>query len=587
MTIENIKQAIVTKIKDAINAAFGEEFESPQLDFPPDIALGDFAFGCFPLAKQCRKSPASIAESIADEIKQDDIIQGVSSVGPYVNFTINRTVFFGGVCEEIKTQGDDFGSSTLLEGQRAMVEYLSPNTNKPLHLGHVRNGALGMSVANLLEAAGAIVVRANLVNDRGVHICKSMLAWKRWANGATPESTGIKGDHFVGQWYIRYAKEVENDARLEEEVQEMLQKWEAGDSETIALWKMMNSWVYGGFARTYRKLGLVFDVFYHESETYKLGKDIVQAGLKKGVFSVIDGGAVVAELPIDEFGTNKDGSPKRTTVLRADGTSVYMTQDLGTAEVKFKDHDLTRSIYVVGSEQNYHFKVLFKLLHMLGFEWAKGCYHLSYGMVYLPEGKMKSREGKIVDADDLVAGMQELAAEEICKRDFDDKLTDEEIQNRAAKIAIGAINFYLLRVGPRQDIHFDPEESISFDGSTGPYCQYAYARAASILRNATEGIDNTPVDYSLLGEPEELYLLQKLLQLPEEIESAVNGLNPSRIATYIHEVAKAFNQFYQKHSVLQAGNAELVNARMALVQATMIVLKKGLGLLGIEVLEEM
>jgi arginyl-tRNA synthetase len=473
VSIERIKNDILNQTEEAVKKVFGEKPEILHLGFPPEVNLGDFSVECFPFAKQFKKSPTEIAKLLVDEIPSGTIIQKAEAVGPYLNFKVLNAVLFGDVCAEITAKGDAFGNSSIGHEQRVMVEYLSPNTNKPLHLGHIRNGALGMSVSNLLEATGHTVIKANLVNDRGVHICKSMLAWQKWANGATPKSEGVKGDHFVGQWYVRYAQEAEKKVHLEEEIQEMLQKWEFGDSETIELWKTMNSWVYDGFAETYQKLGLEFDTFYYESDTYKLGRDIIEEGLAKKVFYQDDRGAIIFDLPEAEFGRDKQGQLKKVTVLRADGTSVYMTQDIGTALLKVTEHKLDRSIYVVGSEQNHHFQCLFKILESLGYPWAKGCYHLSYGMVYLPEGKMKSREGKIVDADDLIEEMQELATEEIRKRDPENNLSEKEIKNRAAKIGVGAIKFYLLRVRPSQDIHFDPEESISFEGFTGPYCQYA------------------------------------------------------------------------------------------------------------------
>jgi arginyl-tRNA synthetase len=497
-------------------------------------------------------------------------------------------VLFGDVCNHIITEADRYGNSAVGQAKRAMVEYLSPNTNKPLHLGHLRNGALGMAIANMLEATGHWVVKANLINDRGVHICKSMLAWQRWGQGATPESEGIKGDHFVGNYYVRYAREVEEDPALENQVQQLLQKWEAGDPDVVKLWKKMNGWVYEGFAETYRQFGLEFDTYYYESDTYKLGKDIIQEGLQKKVFVTDDRNNTVFYLPQAAFGRDKNGELKKITVLRPDDTSLYITQDIGTAILKINDHHLDYSIYVVGSEQEYHFKCLFMMLDALGYAWAKDCTHLSYGMVYLPEGKMKSREGKIVDADDLISEMKKLAVDEIRQRDPEKRLSEEEVIRRADKIGVGAIKFYLLRVRPIQSINFDPAESISFDGFTGPYCQYAYARIFGILEKSGNPVfDINNCDFSVLGNTEELQLLQKLIQFPDEVQSAVSEFNPSKIAVHVFNTAKAFNQFYNKHPVLHAENDRLVNARLALIKATAVVLKKGLNLLGIEVLENM
>jgi arginyl-tRNA synthetase len=415
-----------------------------------------------------------------------------------------------------------------------------------------------------------------------------MLAWERFGNGATPESEGAKGDHFVGKWYVRYAIESEKDPAMEQNIQEMLQKWEAGDPGTLALWTKMNQWVYDGFAETYKRFGMEFDVFYYESDTYKLGRDVIAEGLQKGVFAKDDRGNTIYHLPEKRFGLEKNGLPKKVTVLRPDGTSLYITQDIGTAILKVTEHRLDSSVYVVGSEQEHHFKCLFSMLDALGYAWASNCYHLSYGMVYLPEGKMKSREGKVVDADDLIAGMVELAEEEIRKRDLEHKLSDAEVRHRAAAIGVGAIKYYLLRVRPTQSINFDPAESISFDGFTGPYCQYAYARIFGILEKAGQrGVESSAVDFSLLGNIEELLLLKMLIQFPEEVASAVSEYNPSRVAAHVFNTAKAFNQFYNKHAVLQAESNELTAARLALIKATAVVLKRGLNLLGIDVLENM
>ena len=588
MPVARIKEAILKKISAAAQKAYDHPTDRLEIGFPPTTEMGHFAVGCFPLAKLFRKPPAEIAANIVAQIEPDDVIVKAGAAGPYINLKISEDLLFGDVCGHIISRDAEYGSSDAGQGKRAMVEYLAPNTNKPLHLGHLRNGALGMAVANMYQATGHWVVKANLVNDRGVHICKSMLAWQRWGNGTTPESEAIKGDHFVGKYYVRYSQEAEKDPNLENEIQQMLQKWEAGDPQTIDLWRTMNGWVYEGFAATYRRFGLIFDTFYYESDTYKLGKDIIEQGLEKKVFALDPRGNTVFFLPEDVFGRDKDGEPKRVTVLRADETALYITQDIGTAVLKITDHNLDYSIYVVGSEQEYHFKCLFAILAALGYEWARNCYHLSYGMVYLPEGKMKSREGKIVDADDLIAEMVNLAENEIRRRDPEGRLAEEDVRDRAEKIGVGAIKFYLLRVRPAQSINFDPAESISFDGFTGPYCQYAYARICGILEKAKP--DQTHLkepDFSFLGNSEEVQLLQKLIQFPDEVIGAVEDLNPSKVAAHIFNTAKAFSQFYNKHPVLQAGSDELIAARMALIRATAIVLKNGLNLLGVEVLENM
>ncbi len=588
MKIFELKNKTKEIITEAISMAFDVDFKDIALSTPPDISLGDFSLECFGLSKSLKISPMEIARLISEKIKTGEIIDRATPAGPYLNIKIKNQVLFQAAIEEIRGLGESFGNSTINNNQKIMVEYLSPNTNKPLHLGHLRNGALGMAISNILTATGAEVVKANLVNDRGVHICKSMLAWQRWGENSTPESMDMKGDKFVGHWYIKYAQELENDPTLEAEVLAMLEKWEANDPEIIELWKMMNSWVYAGFAETFKKLNFVFDTTYYESNTYRLGKDLIETGLKKGVFMREDNGSVVAYLPAGEFGCEKDGAQKKATLVRGNGTSVYITQDLGTAKFKFDDHGLTKSIYVVGSEQDYHFKVLFKLLEMLGFDWAKNCLHLSYGMVYLPEGKMKSREGIIVDADDLIDRMRELAFTEIKTRDQENKLAEDIISERSRVVADAAIKYYLLQFSPAQDIHFDPKASLAFEGNTGPYCQYTYARAKSILAKSGKGeIELGNADYSLLQEYEELTLVNKLLGFSDQIEKASYDLNPSKIATAIFEIAKIFNQYYQKITILNAGSPELVLSRLNLVAVAAITIKKGLSLLNIEVLEEM
>ncbi|MCU0561436.1 MAG: arginine--tRNA ligase [Desulfobacterales bacterium] len=588
MPIGPLKQHLLKKISEACREAFQHAAGEMEIGFPPDLQLGHFAAGCFPLAKALRRSPAEIAKTIAAGIAPDDVVQTAAAAGPYINFTLHPRRLFGEVVAEIASAEDRYGDARTGEGRRVMVEYLSPNTNKPLHLGHLRNAALGMAVSRMLAAVGHPVVKSILINDRGVHICKSMLAWERFAHGATPQSAGVKGDHFVGKWYVRYAVESERDPSLETAIQEMLLKWEAGDPQTLALWRRMNQWVYDGFAETYRSFGMRFDVFYYESETYKLGKDVIAAGLQQGVFARDERGNTLFHLPEKDFGLEKNGLTKRVTVLRPDGTSLYITQDIGTAIRKVTEHSLDASVYVVGSEQEHHFKCLFAILRALGYAWAPNCHHLSYGMVYLPEGKMKSREGKVVDADDLIAAMIELAEEEIRRRDPEQRLSEGEIRRRAEVIGVGAIKYYLLRVRPAQSINFDPAESISFDGFTGPYCQYAYARIFGILEKAgRRGLTEQKADCGLLGNLEELLLLKMLIQFPEELASGVAEHNPARVAVHVFNTARAFNQFYNKHAVIQAENPALAAARLALIRATAAVLKRGLALLGIGVLENM
>ncbi len=612
----------VEKIIREVLGKMGVEYDGEiELSAPPKVEMGDFAFGCFPLAGILQKSPNEVAEKLVEEInglisdnsEVSDLIESAEAMGPYVNFKLKRGMLFNDVYESIIddgknkrktekppqspfTKGED-GKDTEKPPQspfkkgednkkKVMVEYLSPNTNKPLHLGHLRNGTLGMAVANILEAGENKVIKANLINDRGVHICKSMLAWKLFGEGETPETTGLKGDHFVGKYYVKFAEEAEKNPELEEQAQGMLQKWEEGDKEVRKLWEMMNKWVFDGFNSSFEAFGFDFDVIYRESETYKLGKDIVKNGLEKGIFKKEKNGAVVFVLP-DSFGLDEDGNNKKITVLRKDGTSVYITQDLGTAVLKAEEYNLDQSIYVVGSEQEYYFKSLFEILKALGYPWAKNSYHLSYGMVYLPDGKMKSREGKVVDADDLVIKVKKMAKDGIRERQGDKKIDETELEERALKVALGAIKFYLLKVGPTQIIHFDPEESLSFEGFTGPYCQYAYARGSKLLRDAeVEQEKKMKVDFSVLGSKEELQLIQKILEGDDKIEMAGEKFNPSLIAVHIFELAKTFNQFYHGETILKAEN-NVKLARLALVQIFLQTIKKELGLLGIEVLEEM
>jgi arginyl-tRNA synthetase len=634
MSIADIKTQILSEIEKSFKKAFSKKPEKLELGFPPDVKFGDFAVEFFAQAKELKKSPGEVAKKVEENFENSDLIKEVKSSGPYLNIKVSNEKLFGVIIGEAEKKKEKFGNYNIGKGKKVMVEYLSPNTNKPLHLGHARNGAIGMALDNILESQGFEVIKANLVNDRGVHICKSMLAWLKWGNGETPESAGMKGDHFVGKYYVKYAKEAEKNPELEKEIQEMLKKWESGDREIIKTWKLMNSWVYEGFDATYKEYGFQFDEIFYESDTYKLGKDIIKKGLEKGVFRKDETGAIVFDLPEDEFGRDKNGELKKQTVLRADGTSVYITQDIGTAVQRFQKYKLEKLIYVVGNEQIFHFKVLFKILESLEYGWAKnspphqnakniekcknidnefwcgGLFHFTQGMVNLPEGKMKSREGKVVDADDLLLEVKKLVSVQI--KEHDPEISKEELNDRARKIALGAIKFYLLRVRPAQDIEFDPRESVAIDGFTGPYCQYAYARICGILRNLPlhqknskgikvnnkcskkfsffEGKNNFwcgSADFSLLGNKEELKLTQKLIQFPETLEKAGEELNPLRIITLVYETAQAFNLFYNNHQVLDGDDEKTTSARFKLAEATGIAIKTGLNLLGIDVLEKM
>ena len=452
-----------------------------------------------------------------------------------------------------------------------MVEFCSPNTNKPLHLGHLRNMFIGQSISNIYEFLGHNVKRTCLVNDRGIHISKSMLAYKKFGKGKKPDK---KPDKFVGDFYVKYNQAAKQNPSIEQEAKELLQKWEQGDKQTIKLWKTMNSWVYKGFGQTYEELEVKFDKFYYESQMYKKGRDIVMKGLKKGIFKKEDG-AIIAEL-------EKYKLPNKV-LIRADGTSLYMTQDLYLAEKKFSDYSIKKSIYVVGNEQNLHFKQLFKILQLLDFKWAKGCYHLNYGMVYLPEGRMKSREGTIVDADDIIAEIRNLANKEIKKRHK--KITKKELEKRSKAIGDGALRFFILKIDPYKDMVYNPEESISFEGETGPYVQYTHARISSILRKH-KSKKKQKVNYAILEEKIEQNLVRQLSLFPDAVKQTTAHYKPSLLCRYLIELAQLFNEFYHKHQVLKA-ESELRQARIALILATKQVIKNGLNLLAIPAPEQM
>lgn len=574
----------VTQIVQAVfRSVLGPGVTPPEIRRAPQ-KFGDYAINCAPMAKSCGQDSTILAENLAVELSRISEVCEAATTGSYINFRLRPEALFG---EAVQTAAAKNAKGTV-NLHRIMVEFLSPNTNKPIHVGHLRNATLGSAVANILSAAGHDVVKACLVNDRGVHICKSMLAWQMFANGQTPDSLGKKGDHFVGDWYVRYNKEAAANPALEEATTEMLRKWEDGDPETLKLWMMMNQWVYAGFSETYARYGYSFDRMYYESDLYKLGKDLVQDGLDRKVFETNAEGHVVFRLDPEQFGLSKEGQVKYATVIRADGTSVYLTQDVGTAVRKVTDCSLDRSIYVVATEQIHHFQVLFAILKALGFEWADKCFHLSYGMVELPDGKMKSRTGNVVDADDLLDEMKDLAEIEVRSRHLNEVLGDREIDRRAEVIALAAIKFYLLQFGAQTKIKFDRKKSLAFEGDTGPYCLYAYARARSIIsRAAMQGLQAT-ASYDLLGSAaEERTLAMNLLEIPSVIQRSAENYNPTIVAAHSLELAKSFNAFYQNCPVLGTNDSSLTGQRLALVQATAEGLKWTLSLLGIEVLEAM
>ncbi|MES2810768.1 MAG: arginine--tRNA ligase [Bacteroidota bacterium] len=566
---------------------------------PADVSLqetrkefeGQVTIVTFPFTKFSRKSPeqtgSDIGEYLKNELKE---VSAFNVIKGFLNISISSAYWI----EQLQTviSADDFAIAKP-NGKKVMVEYSSPNTNKPLHLGHVRNNLLGYSVAQILDAAGYEVIKTNLVNDRGIHICKSMLAWQKFGNGETPETAGVKGDHLVGKYYVIFDKEykkqidelkqagqteeeAKKNASLIKEAQEMLLQWEAGEDAVIDLWQKMNGWVYEGFSTTYQKLGVAFDKYYYESNTYLLGKDIVEEGLASGVFFKKDDGSVWIDL-------TEDGLDQKL-VLRSDGTSVYITQDMGTAQLKYDDYGMDESIYVVGNEQDYHFKVLFLILEKLGKSWAKGLYHLSYGMVDLPSGKMKSREGTVVDADDLISEMENTAKDVTEALGKINDLSDEEKQTLYHTIGMGALKYFLLKVDPKKRLLFDPNESVDFQGHTGPFIQYTHARIKSVLNRANiTGVDTEPSNLAA----EERDLIVTLSQFPNVIQQAAAGHNPASLANYIYEVAKAYNKFYHEHSILQADDELVKQFRLQLSAGAAKVIAKGMNLLGIEVPERM
>ncbi len=605
MTIE---QQIINAALAAVKELYGQEVPEKmvQLQKTKKEFEGNLTLVVFPFLKISRKKPDETAREIGEYIKQNcEAIADFNAVGGFLNLVIDKKAWLGLLSE--MNQNEKFGEKPVTEASPlVMIEYSSPNTNKPLHLGHVRNNLLGWSLAQIMEANGNRVVKTNIVNDRGIHICKSMLAWLKFGNGETPETSGKKGDHLIGDYYVAFdkhyraevaelkakfvaegmdeeqaEKKAKEESPLIKEAHEMLVKWEQNDPEVRALWKKMNDWVYAGFDETYKALGVGFDKIYYESNTYLVGKKKVEEGLAKGLFFRKDDNSVWADLT--------DEGLDQKLLLRSDGTSVYMTQDIGTAEMRFNDFPIDKMIYVVGNEQNYHFQVLSILLDRLGFKWGKELVHFSYGMVELPNGKMKSREGTVVDADDLIAAMvadAKQTSEELGK--FKD-MSEEERNEIARIVGLGALKYFILKVDARKNMLFNPEESIDFNGNTGPFIQYTYARIRSILRKAqAEGISipATLADTMPLNE-KEIELIQKLNEFGAAVEQAGKDYSPSGIANYCYELTKAFNQFYHDYSILGADTEEEKVVRLVLAQNVGKTLKNGMALLGIEVPERM
>lgn len=597
MVIEQqITGAIITGIKEL----YGSEVAANQIQLQKTKKefKGHLTLVVFPFLRMSKKSPEQTAQEIGDYLlKNEPAIAEFNVIKGFLNLTVTCACWID-LLNSINEQ-PNFGIVPVTEqSPLVMIEYSSPNTNKPLHLGHVRNNLLGYSLAEIMKANGNKVVKTNIVNDRGIHICKSMLAWQKWGNGATPESTGKKGDHLIGDFYVLFDKqykqelkeleatglskeETESRSVLMAEAREMLRKWEAGDKEVYDLWEMMNNWVYAGFNETYKMMGVDFDKIYYESQTYLEGKGKVMEGLEKGVFYRREDGSVWADL-------TKDGLDEKL-LLRADGTSVYMTQDIGTAKLRFDDFPINKMIYVVGNEQNYHFQVLSILLDKLGFEFGKGLVHFSYGMVELPEGKMKSREGTVVDADDLMSEMIRTAHEISQELGKLDEMTPAEAEDISRIVGLGSLKYFILKVDPRKNMTFNPKESIDFNGNTGPFIQYTYARICSVLRKAAEqGIalpELLPVT-TKISEKEE-NLIQLIADYASTISEAAKECSPAFIANYIYDLVKEYNQFYHDFSILREEDPELKKFRLVLSANVAKIVKSGMSLLGIEVPERM
>jgi arginyl-tRNA synthetase len=621
------------RIAGALNKLLAEAgleaaLEASQIvvEAPPRPELGDLAFPMFGYAKIFRKGPPWIAQALCERLSA---LPGgsFSAEGPYLNLRLKRgdltaqvlSAVFEGLPEGAPEAADGtagttvetvgaaktragtafpFGRPGTLAGSRIMVEFSSPNTNKPLHLGHLRNNALGESISRILRACGAELCKVCIINDRGIHICKSMLSYREQGGGKSPKSEGVKGDHFVGDWYVRFSRDLKDEAgalvkekgldKKEAEArsplmlraQELLRQWEAGDRETVELWQRMNRWAVEGMKQTWERTGVSFDKFYYESQTYLLGKDEILKGLERGIFYREADGSVQVDLSAEKL--------DKKVLLRKDGTSIYITQDIGTAIFRHRDWPFERLVYVVGSEQQYHFKALFSVLNKLGFDWAKNLYHLSYGMVNLPEGKMKSREGTVVDADDLIDSLRDMALQEIRGKEREEAVGDPEAV--AEKVALGALHYYLLQVSPAKDMLFDPKESLSFNGNTGPYLQYMGARISALLHKASllnKAAGEDPWDPALLDSDAEWDLIKTLADYPAAIAQAAEGMDPSLIAAYLYGLSRNFSRFYHDCPVLSAGTAALAGSRLALCRAVLLVLRDALNLVNIPFLEAM
>ena len=596
MSIDNI---ISSAVAEALKSLYGADVDASTI-VPQTTKKefeGNLTIVVFPFLKMSKKAPEATAQEIGEYLASNcEAVKAFNVIKGFLNITIEPK-FWLGVLRHIEDDADYGFKKATPDSQLVMIEYSSPNTNKPLHLGHVRNNLLGYSLSRIMATNGYKVVKTNIVNDRGIHICKSMLAWQKWGNGATPESTGKKGDHLIGDFYVEFDKhykaevkeleakgmskeEAEAASPLMQEAREMLRKWESGDEEVRSLWRTMNSWVYAGFDETYKRLGVDFDKIYYESETYLEGKAKVLEGLEKGIMYRKEDNSVWADLTADGL--------DHKLLLRSDGTSVYMTQDIGTAKLRYQDYPIDKMIYVVGNEQNYHFQVLALLLDKLGFKWGKDLVHFSYGMVELPEGKMKSREGTVVDADDLMDEMVNTAKEMSMQLGKLNDCSKEEADKISTIIGLGALKYFILKVDPRKNMTFNPKESIDFNGNTGPFIQYTYARIQSVLRkaaadNISETFDNANVE----PNEKEISLIQRLADFPALVEEAGKTYSPALIANYAYDLVKEYNQFYHDYSILREENADIRAFRLSLSRTVGDTVRRAMWLLGIDVPERM
>lgn len=588
------------KISEAVKILFNNDIQDEliQLQETRKDFRGDFTLVVFPLLRFSKNTPEKTGELIGNYlVSHFEAISRFNVIKGFLNLEVADSWWID-YFKNIAGGLDPLSAAQVSKPEIILVEYSSPNTNKPLHLGHIRNNLLGYSLYRILSSCGHKVIKTNIVNDRGIHICKSMLAWQKFGNGETPETSGMKGDHLVGKYYVLFDKEykaqteqlinqgmseneAKNNAPFMKEAREMLLKWEAGDKEVVDLWKTMNSWVYAGFDETYRKLGVEFDRIYYESETYKLGKEIVLSALKKNILYQNDDSSIWADL-------SNEGLDQKL-LLRSDGTAVYMTQDLGTAVDRYNDYKFNKSVYVVGNEQNYHFQVLRAILKRMGYEWSDGLIHFSYGMVELPEGRMKSREGTVVDADDLIAEMQDTARDVSLELGKLTGFSNEEKDDIFRKVGLGALKYYILKVDPKKNMTFNPAESIDFNGNTGPFIQYTYARIKSVFRKAEQM--NITEDLAGIGKAsvgkKEIDLIRLLRKFPEIVSEAASEYSPALIANYCYELSKEYNQFYHDFTILGETDASIRNFRLVLSRVTSEVIFRGMWLLGIEMPERM